>query len=51
MKSENTTCGLCGRKTKKLTKTFCCDNWICDDVHEYVLFSYDTNSCYIPKAF
>jgi hypothetical protein len=46
MKSEKPTCGLCGKKTKDLTKTPCCDNWICDDVHEYVLFSYDTNSCY-----
>lgn len=46
MKSENPTCGLCGKKIKKLTKTPCCDNWICDDAHEYVLFSYDTNSCY-----
>lgn len=23
-------CGLCG-KTKNLTKTECCGNWICDD--------------------
>jgi hypothetical protein len=38
-------CGLCG-KTKDLTKTLCCDNWICDDTHKYVLFSYATNSCY-----
>jgi hypothetical protein len=38
-------CGLCG-KTRKLTKTECCDNWICDDSHKYVLFSYARNSCY-----
>lgn len=38
-------CGLCG-KTKNLTKTECCGHWICDDVHEYVLFSYASNSCY-----
>jgi hypothetical protein len=38
-------CGLCG-KTKKLTKTECCDQWICDDEDKYVLFSYATNSCY-----
>ncbi len=37
-------CGLCG-KTKNLTKTECCGNWICDDEHKYVLFSYATNSC------
>ncbi|MBX3433304.1 MAG: hypothetical protein KF847_08285 [Pirellulales bacterium] len=37
-------CGLCG-KTKNLTKTECCGNWICDDEHEYVLFSYARNSC------
>src|SRR5512136_2648141 len=37
-------CGLCG-KTKKLTKTECCNQWICDDEDKYVLFSYATNSC------
>ncbi len=38
-------CGLCG-KTGNLTKTPCCDNWICDDEDEYVLFSYARNSCF-----
>lgn len=38
-------CGLCG-KTKKLTKTECCGQWICDDEDEYVMFSYARNSCY-----
>ena len=38
-------CGLCG-KTRKLTKTECCDQWICDDADQYVLFSYARNSCY-----
>jgi len=38
-------CGLCG-KTKKLTKTECCGQWICDDEDQYVPFSYATNSCY-----
>jgi len=37
-------CGLCG-KGKNLTKTPCCDQWICDDEHKYVLFSYAENSC------
>ena len=37
-------CGLCG-KTRKLTKTECCDQWICDDEDNYVLFSYARNSC------
>ncbi|MBV6393017.1 MAG: hypothetical protein KPEEDBHJ_02247 [Anaerolineales bacterium] len=37
-------CGLCG-KTKNLTKTECCGNWICDDQDKYVLFSYAHNSC------
>lgn len=37
-------CGLCGN-TKNLTRTACCGNWICDDEHEYVLFSYAHNSC------
>lgn len=38
-------CGLCG-KTTRLTKTECCDRWICDDESEYVLFSYARNSCH-----
>jgi len=38
-------CGLCG-KTKKLTKTECCNQWICDDEDKYVIFSYATNSCH-----
>ncbi len=37
-------CGLCG-KTKNLTKTKCCGNWICNDEDKYVLFSYARNSC------
>ena len=37
-------CGLCGA-TKNLTRTECCGNWICDDEDQYVLFSYDRNSC------
>jgi len=37
-------CGLCG-KTSRLTKTECCDRWICDDEANYVLFSYARNSC------
>ena len=37
-------CGLCG-KTRKLTKTECCNHWICDDEDKYVIFSYARNSC------
>ncbi len=37
-------CGLCG-KTKKLMRTECCGNWICDDEDNYILFSYTRNSC------
>jgi len=37
-------CGLCGATTD-LVKTECCEAWICDDEHQYVLFSYDHNSC------
>jgi hypothetical protein len=37
-------CGLCG-KTGKLIRTECCGNWICDDEHKYVMFSYARNSC------
>lgn len=38
-------CGLCGN-TENLTKTECCDNWVCDDEHEYVPFSFARNSCH-----
>ncbi len=38
-------CGLCG-KTRGLTRTECCGQWICDDEHKYVIFSYARNSCH-----
>lgn len=38
-------CGLCG-KSRKLTTTPCCKQWICDDEDEYVIFSYARNSCF-----
>lgn len=37
-------CGLCG-KTRNLIQTDCCGEWICDDEHKYVMFSYARNSC------
>ncbi len=37
-------CRLCG-KTSQLTKTECCDNWICNDEYKYVVYSYARNSC------
>lgn len=37
-------CGLCG-KSRKLKKTECCDQWICDDEDKYVMFTYARNSC------
>lgn len=36
-------CGLCDSAKKTLTKTTCCDNWICDDAHTYKIFSYARN--------
>lgn len=45
LQKEHHRCGLCG-KTGNITKTECCDQWICDDADQYVLFSYDRNSCY-----
>jgi hypothetical protein len=38
-------CGVCGEQGN-LTKTPCCDNWICDDSDQYVMFSYAHNSCF-----
>jgi hypothetical protein len=43
-KTSGKCCFICG-KTKKLIKTSCCDQWICDDEDQYVLFSYNQNSC------
>jgi hypothetical protein len=39
-------CGLCGSSTKKLTRTECCGQIICDDEDEYRLFSFAHNSCH-----
>lgn len=40
-------CGLCGNtNTNDLTLTECCNQWICDDEHTYVMFSYERNSCH-----
>jgi len=44
-KTDKSRCGLCG-KIKNLTRTDCCGNWICDDEHNYVMFSYAHNSCH-----
>jgi len=44
-KAPQKRCGLCG-KTTHLTKTECCDQWICDDEDQYVMFSYARNSCH-----
>ena len=44
-KKEKPKCMLCG-KSWKLTKTECCNNRICDDEENYVMFSYARNSCY-----
>jgi hypothetical protein len=44
-KKDTPRCGLCG-KTKNLTKTDCCDQWICDDEDQYVMFSFARNSCH-----
>lgn len=44
-KSPKPCCGLCGYIGKRLAKTDCCGNWICDDEDDYVLFSYARNSC------
>lgn len=41
---EKPRCGLCGKKTN-LDRTDCCGNWICNDEHKYVMFSYARNSC------
>lgn len=38
-------CGLCGKR-KRLIRTDCCGQWICNDEDSYVLFSYARNSCH-----
>jgi len=50
---QDTKCGLCNqtnqqvflKKGKPLTKTSCCNNWICDDHHTYVVNTFLRNSC------
>lgn len=37
-------CFLCGKK-RNLIRTECCNQWICNDEHKYILFSYANNSC------
>jgi len=44
-KRETPRCGLCG-KTKNLTRTECCGNWICNDEHKHTPFSIGQDSCY-----
>lgn len=44
-KASRQRCGLCGSARKRLMRTACCGNWICDDEGTYVLFSYARNSC------
>lgn len=43
-RSERDRCGLCGKR-KRLTRTECCGQPICDDESSYVMFSYARNSC------
>lgn len=38
-------CKLCGN-TENLIQTPCCNNWICNDVDSYEMFSFAHNSCY-----
>ena len=45
MKPGAPRCRLCGKRSK-LTRTECCGQWICNDEHKYVLFSYARNSCH-----
>lgn len=47
-------CGLCKKTNtesfdacgKQLIRTKCCQNWICDDSHEYVINSFKKTSCW-----
>ncbi|MBX9758541.1 MAG: hypothetical protein K2Y29_07155 [Beijerinckiaceae bacterium] len=47
--SDHPQCGLCGAR-RDLTRTPCCNNWICDDEDDYVMFSYARNSCFRNHA-
>ena len=42
--SDKPRCGLCG-KTRNLTQTPCCGNWICDDEAEADRLAVETGSC------
>ena len=39
-------CGLCGKKKHRRIKTDCCNNLICNDSNDYILFSYSRKSCW-----
>ena len=46
--SVKPTCGLCGAegtRMNSLTRTTCCNNWICQDQETYELNSFKLNSC------
>lgn len=45
LKPDAPRCGLCGKRGG-LIRTECCGQWICDDEHKYVAFSYARNSCH-----
>jgi hypothetical protein len=45
IKPDASRCRLCGKRGR-LIRTECCGQWICDDEHKYVLFSYARNSCH-----
>lgn len=38
-------CGLCGKTKKPRYKTECCDNWVCGNENDYVMFSYSRDIC------
>ena len=48
--ADHPRCGLCGSTTKPLTRTACCNQWICNDEDDYVMFSYARNSCHRNHA-
>ena len=42
---EKIKCGICGKSTK-LMKLECCNNWICDDYDNYLIFNTNSVSCH-----
>jgi len=45
LKTEQKQCGICGASNRRLKRTHCCKNWVCDNEDQYQLMSYSRDFC------